>query len=42
MTKQDVLDRLVSTGFDFGGKQKSKAINIVWSYLGYDKIEKGL
>ena len=35
MTKKDVLDYLIKSGFDFKGKKPANAVNITWAYLGY-------
>jgi len=37
MTKRDVLNHLLRTGFDFKGKKPMNAINMSWAYLGYSK-----
>lgn len=37
MTKSDVLNHLIQTGFDFKGKQPKRAVHMVWVNLGYDK-----
>lgn len=37
MTKKEVLNYLIKSGFDFKGKKPSNAVNITWAYLGYSK-----
>ena len=35
MTKKEVLNYLVKSGFDFKGKRPASAVNITWAYLEY-------
>lgn len=37
MTKNEVLNYLFESGFDFKGKKPMNAVNITWAYLGYSK-----
>jgi len=37
MTKKEVLNHLIKSGFDFKGKKPVNALNITWAYLGYSK-----
>jgi hypothetical protein len=37
MTKKEVLNYLLETGFDFKGKKPVNAVNIIWAKLGYHK-----
>lgn len=37
MTKNEVLNYLIKSGFDFKGKKPTNAVNITWAYLGYSK-----
>jgi hypothetical protein len=37
MTKKEVLNYVVKSGFDFKGKKPVNALNITWAYLGYSK-----
>jgi len=37
MTKKEVLNHLIHSGFDFKGKKPTNAVNITWAYLGYSK-----
>jgi hypothetical protein len=39
-TKQDVLNYLKSTNFDFKDKRPVNAVNMAWAYLGYFKENK--
>jgi hypothetical protein len=40
MTKGDILNHLIQTGFDFKGKQPKRAVHMAWVSLGYPKEEK--
>lgn len=40
MTKNDVLNHLIRTSFDFKGKQPKRAVHMAWISLGYTKEEK--
>jgi hypothetical protein len=40
MTKNDVLNHLIRTSFDFKGKQPKRAVHMAWISLGYHKEEK--
>jgi len=37
MTKKEVVNHLLRTGFDFKGKRPMSAVNITWAYLGYSE-----
>lgn len=37
MTKREVLNTLLRSGFDFKGKKPVNAVNITWAYLSYSK-----
>lgn len=37
MTKNEVLNYLIKSSFDFKGKKPTSAVNITWAYLGYSK-----
>lgn len=37
MTKNEVLNHLIKSGFDFKGKRPANAVNITWAYLGYSQ-----
>lgn len=40
MTKGDILNHLIQTGFDFKGKQPKRAVHMAWISLGYPKEDK--
>lgn len=40
MTKDDILNHLTQTGFDFKGKQPRRAVHMAWVSLGYPKEKK--
>jgi len=37
MTSKEVLNYLVTSGFDFRGRKPTSAVNLTWGYLGYSK-----
>lgn len=37
LTKKEVLNHLLTTGFDFKGRKPTNAVNIIWAKLGYSK-----
>ena len=37
MTLKEVLDYLITSGFDFKGRKPTSAVNLTWGYLGYAK-----
>ncbi len=37
MSKKEVLNHLLESGFDFHGKKPERAVNLVWGYLRYTK-----
>ncbi|MBI2852843.1 MAG: hypothetical protein HYX84_07065 [Chloroflexi bacterium] len=37
MSKKDVLNHLLESGFDFQGKRPASAVNFSWGYWGYSK-----
>lgn len=40
MTKEQVLEYLIGTNFDFKGKEPVRALNMTWAYLRYSNEDK--